>query len=222
MRLDGTSLKDAATQCEMSRTTVIAAVKAYEAGGWNTVDVDRGGRPVGSGRMLSVEQAREVQRLIRDRTPDELKMVCALWTRQTPVIRVNNQRHGLSGISTVTNKGQMCWKVHRRAAHGLARSGRWPHASPGPGIPARHGWVIRRPHRRLCRRSTRPAACGNWHTPARPRWCCQAPWWRPRQPPAARPTEWALAHWLSSRCAGTRPSRTCGWGRRPGGKHGSG
>ncbi len=38
-------------------------------------------------------------------------MVCALWTRQTPVIGVNNQRHGLSGISTVTKKGQMCWKV---------------------------------------------------------------------------------------------------------------
>ena len=30
---------------------------------------------------------------------------------QTPVIRVNNKRHGLSVISTVTNKGQMRWKV---------------------------------------------------------------------------------------------------------------
>lgn len=43
MRLDGTSLKDTAAQCEMSRTTVIAAVKAYETGGWKAVDVDRGG-----------------------------------------------------------------------------------------------------------------------------------------------------------------------------------
>jgi hypothetical protein len=50
MRLEGTSLKDTAAQCEMSRTTVIAAVKAYEAGGWKAVDVDRGGRPVGSDR----------------------------------------------------------------------------------------------------------------------------------------------------------------------------
>lgn len=30
MRLDGTSLEDAVWQCEMSYTTVIAAVKAYE------------------------------------------------------------------------------------------------------------------------------------------------------------------------------------------------
>jgi transposase len=199
MRLDGASLKDAAAQCEMSRTTVIAAVKAFEAGGWKAVDGDRGGRPVGSGRTLSAEQEREVQRLIRDRTPDQLKMVYALWTRQavaelirdrfgiklpvrtmglylgrwgftpqkpmkkayeqspaavkkwldeeypviaacakvegaeihccdetglrnddvrgrsyapqgqTPVIRVNSKRHGLSVISSVTNKGQMRW-----------------------------------------------------------------------------------------------------------------
>jgi len=37
----GVSLKDTAAQCEMSRTTVIAAVKAYEAGGWKAVNVDR-------------------------------------------------------------------------------------------------------------------------------------------------------------------------------------
>jgi transposase len=82
MRLDGTSQKDTAAQCEMSRTTVIAPVKAYEAGGWDAVDVDRGGRPRGSGRTLTAEQEREIQRLIRDRTFDQLKMVYALWTRQ--------------------------------------------------------------------------------------------------------------------------------------------
>jgi transposase len=81
MRLEGTSLKEAAAQCEMSRTTVIAVVKAFEAGGWKAVDVDCGGRPPGSSRTLTAEQKREVQRLIRDRTPDQLKMVYALWTR---------------------------------------------------------------------------------------------------------------------------------------------
>ncbi len=30
---------------------------------------------------------------------------------QTPVVRVNNKRHGLSVISTVTNKGVMRWKI---------------------------------------------------------------------------------------------------------------
>lgn len=205
MRLQGVSLKETATQCEMSRTTVIAAVKAYEAGGWSAVDIVRPGRPSGVGRTLSTEQEREVQRLIRDRTPDQLKMVYALWTRQavaelirdrfgielpvrtmglylsrwgftpqkpmkrayeqspaavkkwldeqypviaacakvegaeihwadetglrsddvrgrsfapqgqTPVVRVNNKRHGLSVISSVTNKGTMRWKIFEGA-----------------------------------------------------------------------------------------------------------
>ncbi|MCS6764033.1 MAG: helix-turn-helix domain-containing protein [Candidatus Protistobacter heckmanni] len=65
MRLDGVSLKDAAAQCEMSRTTLIAAVKAYRAGGWKVLDVERPGRPQGTGRTLTAEQEREVQRLIR-------------------------------------------------------------------------------------------------------------------------------------------------------------
>jgi transposase len=205
MRLDGVSLKETAVQCEMSRTTVIAAFKAYEAGGWKAVDVARPGRPEGTGRTLTAGQEREVQRLIRERTPDQLKMVYALWTRsavaelirdrygiklavrtmglylgrwgftpqkpmkkayeqspaavkqwheeqypvitacakvegaeihwgdetglrsddvrgrsyapqgQTPVIRVNHQRHRLSVISTVTNKGQMRWKIFEGA-----------------------------------------------------------------------------------------------------------
>jgi len=82
MRLDGVTLQEVAVQCELSRTTVIAAVKAFRAGGWKAVMVERPGRPVGTGRSLTTQQEREVQRLIRDRTPDQLKMVYALWTRQ--------------------------------------------------------------------------------------------------------------------------------------------
>ncbi len=94
MRLEGASLKDTAAQCEKSRTTVIAAIKAYESGGWKAVDVDRGGRLVGSGRTLRAEQEREVQRPIRDRTPDQLKMVYALWTRQA-VAELIRDRFGI-------------------------------------------------------------------------------------------------------------------------------
>lgn len=57
VRLDGISLKGTTAQCEMSRTTVIAAVKAYEAGGWKAVDVDRGG-PVGGQRPYAERRAR--------------------------------------------------------------------------------------------------------------------------------------------------------------------
>jgi transposase len=82
MWLDGVSLKETSAQCELSRATAIAASEAFHEGGWKAVMVDRPGRPAGTGRALTAEQEREVQRPIRDRTPDQLKMVYALWTRQ--------------------------------------------------------------------------------------------------------------------------------------------
>jgi transposase len=201
MRLSGATVKVAAAQCELGRNAVIRASQAYARGGWKAVPVAAGGRPIGSGRRLSEAQESEVQALIRDRTPDQLKMSYALWTRQavgewiaaryniplqvrtvgkylkrwgytpqkplkkayeqspaavskwlgeqypliakraqqegaeihwgdetglrsndvrgrgyapkgqTPVLRVNARREGLSVISTVTNKGEMRWRV---------------------------------------------------------------------------------------------------------------
>ena len=105
LRLGGVSLKDTAAQCEMSRTTVIAAFKAHAAGGWKAVDVSRPGRPEGTGRTLTAEQEREVQRLIRDRTPDQLKMVYALWTRQA-VAELIRERYGITlAVRTI----EPCW-----------------------------------------------------------------------------------------------------------------
>ncbi|MGF6971858.1 transposase [Paraburkholderia sp. JPY465] len=74
MRIEGVALKEVALRCEMSPTTVIAACKAYEAGGWRAVDVGPRGRPSGTGRSLSADQERVVQKIIQDRTPDQLKM----------------------------------------------------------------------------------------------------------------------------------------------------
>ena len=201
LRLGGVSIREAASQCELSTNTVMRSHRAYEQGGWAAVKVKRGHRPKGSGRLLSPEEEQAVQWLIQDRTPDQLKMNYALWTRQavselvevrtgvrlqvrtvgkylkrwgytpqkplkkayerspvavgkwleetypaiakraktegaeihwgdetglrsddvrgrgyapkgkTPVLRVNARREGLSVISTVTNKGEMRWKV---------------------------------------------------------------------------------------------------------------
>lgn len=204
-RLKGMGLKETAELCGMSRNTVNEAWQRYKAGGWKAVRVWKTGRPVGKGRILTNEQDKETQRLIRDRTPDQLKMPYALWNRQavrdlierrynrklairsvglylerwgftpqkplrkayeqrpeavrkwleeefpaikarakaegaviqwgdetglrsddvrgrsyslrghTPVIRVNNNRHGCSVISTVTNRGEMRWMVFKGA-----------------------------------------------------------------------------------------------------------
>lgn len=56
--------------------------KAFHEGGWKAVMVNRPGRPAGRSRTLTAAQEREVQRFIRDRTPEQLKMVYAQWARQ--------------------------------------------------------------------------------------------------------------------------------------------
>ena len=197
----GMSQKASAELCGMSVVTVCKLKKLYDQGGIKAVLVQKKGRPVGKGRILTTEQEREAKSLIADRTPDQLKLPYALWNRHavrelieqrydrklsirsvgnylkrwgytpqkplqkayeqrpaavgkwleeefpqikqrakkeradilwgdetglrsddvrgrsyspkgvTPVIKVNNKRHGCSVISTVTNKGQMRWMV---------------------------------------------------------------------------------------------------------------
>ena len=55
---------------------------AYCADGLDSLPSDRTGRPLGSGRLLSDEQALGIQRLIDENTPDKLGIPHALWTRR--------------------------------------------------------------------------------------------------------------------------------------------
>ena len=82
LRKAGIAVRQVAEQCELSTHTVVEAHKAFRRGGWSAVKIKRGGRPVGSGRMLTGEQEKKIQQLIQDRTPDQLKLTYALWTRQ--------------------------------------------------------------------------------------------------------------------------------------------
>jgi transposase len=53
----------------------------FEQGGPNALPGNRTGRPQGSGRLLEPEQERAVQRLIDTKSPQELRIPSALWTR---------------------------------------------------------------------------------------------------------------------------------------------
>jgi transposase len=201
LRKAGQTYDEIATQTGLSRTGVFDICKRHEAAGAKALHDAPSGRKSGDGRLLGAQQEEMVRKLITDKTPDQLKMPYALWTRaavaqlveqrfgirlpvrtmglylarwgftpqkpmkkayeqspaavrkwldedypviaarakaegaeihwgdesglrsddvrgrgfapkgQTPVIRVNNKRHGLSVISTVTNKGQMRWRI---------------------------------------------------------------------------------------------------------------
>lgn len=205
LRKTGFTYDEIAAQTGLSRTGVFDICKRHEAGGAKALKDALGGRKVGDKRRLSAQQEAAVRELIVDKTPDQLKMPYALWTRaavmllieqrlgirlpvrttglylqrwgftpqkpikkayeqspaavqkwldheypviaacakvegaeihwgdetglrsddvrgrgyapqgQTPVVRVNNKRHGLSVISTVTNKGAMRWKIFEGA-----------------------------------------------------------------------------------------------------------
>ena len=82
LRLAGVLIRETASQWELSTNTVMRSHRAYEVGGWAAVKVKRGYHTTGSGRLLSAEEEQAVQWLIQDRTPDQLKMNYALWTRQ--------------------------------------------------------------------------------------------------------------------------------------------
>jgi len=103
MREAGVSVREVARQCELSTHTVVEAHKAFRQGGWKAVSVHRAGRPVGSGRMLTAEQESKIQQLIQDRTPDQLKLAYALWTRQA----VSELIEAVYGVRlTVRNMGK--------------------------------------------------------------------------------------------------------------------
>jgi transposase len=201
LRKAGRTYDQIAEQTGLSRTGVFDICKRHDEGGAKAL-VDRiGGRKVGEERLLSAEQEALVRKLIADKTPDQLKMTYALWTRaavaeliearfgirlqvrtmgkylarwgftpqkpikkayeqspeavkqwldtdypiiaqraklegaeihwgdesglrsddvrgrsfapkgKTPTVVVNHKRHNLSIISSVTNKGQMRWKI---------------------------------------------------------------------------------------------------------------
>src|SRR5437868_6350118 len=55
---------------------------AYTSQGLDALPHERTGRPVGSGRTLSDEQARRLQHLIDSQCPEELGIACPLWSRR--------------------------------------------------------------------------------------------------------------------------------------------
>ena len=87
---------EVARQLEVSRQHVGYWWKRHQRGGWNALRKRRRGRAFGSKRKLSAEQEKEVQKLITDKTPDQLKMKYALWTREA--VRGTYRRALRSGL----------------------------------------------------------------------------------------------------------------------------
>ncbi len=69
----------------VARETVCHWWSAYSHQGLDALPHQRTGRPVGSGRILSDDQARHIQEQLDQKTPEELGIPSPLWTR--PAVR---------------------------------------------------------------------------------------------------------------------------------------
>lgn len=73
---------DVADLLGVSRETVSRWWSAYAGRGLDALPGDRTGRPVGTGRTLSDDQARRLQGLIDDHSPEGLGIPSPLWSRR--------------------------------------------------------------------------------------------------------------------------------------------
>jgi transposase len=78
----GFTESDVADLLGVARETVSRWWSAYADGGLDALPHDRTGRPVGSGRFLSDEQASHIQQLLDDNSPADLGIAAPLWSRR--------------------------------------------------------------------------------------------------------------------------------------------
>lgn len=82
LRLSGMKLKQVCALSELSKGVVIAAVQAYQRGGWDAVAVQaHRGPDKGAGCILDEQQQLAIRQLIHAHTPDRLDLPYALWSR---------------------------------------------------------------------------------------------------------------------------------------------
>src|SRR5215218_1888073 len=76
---------DVAELLGVCRETVSRWWSAYTRDGLEALPHDRTGRPTGTGRTLSDQQAQQIQRRLEAHSPEDLGIPAPLWTR--PAVR---------------------------------------------------------------------------------------------------------------------------------------
>ena len=66
----------------VTRLSVGKWVKIYKEHGLKGLSLQKPGRKVGTGRRLNLEQEKTIQKMIREKMPDQLKLPFALWNRR--------------------------------------------------------------------------------------------------------------------------------------------
>ena len=99
----GKPYKEIADLVEVHFETIGKWVRAYRSDGIKAVQSKARGKKKGESRKLSPEQETAIKKLIVDKTPDQLKMVYALWTRKAVSELIEDQTGIKLAIRTVGN-----------------------------------------------------------------------------------------------------------------------
>lgn len=94
LKAKGLSCAEIADELGVHRDTVGRWCRVYAQGGATAIKANRRGRKEGSGRQLTPQQEGRLKALLIDKTPDQLKMPYALWTRKA-VKELIQQEFGL-------------------------------------------------------------------------------------------------------------------------------
>src|SRR5688500_6719695 len=94
LRQEGRTYAEIGATLGVHWATVLGWWQRFEAGGLAALAAQRRGRRPGTHRRLTPTQERTLQRLIADKTPDQLRMPFALWTRAA-IGELIRQRYGL-------------------------------------------------------------------------------------------------------------------------------
>ena len=95
LRVDGHSLSQISAQTGLSVPTILSAVRAFEGGGWQAIDVGTRGRPRGDGRTLSVTQELFLREAVLCHAPERYGLPAGTWTAQA-VARLAQQHGGVA------------------------------------------------------------------------------------------------------------------------------
>jgi transposase len=78
----GLQPEEVALMLDVSRSHVYATKKAYDEKGIEGIKPGKRGRRKGAKRIMTPEQEREIQKLIVDKNPDQIKLPGCMWTRE--------------------------------------------------------------------------------------------------------------------------------------------
>ena len=81
MKEKGHTHREVADAFDVGESTVRKWYRLYREDGWQALHPSKRGRKTGEHRMMTPEQELEIQRLMTDKMPDQLKLPFALWTR---------------------------------------------------------------------------------------------------------------------------------------------